>query len=93
VWITSDDFQQSELLMERFDRIGAVHSEYARKQPQSGRVCPECAERSYLRSLVSELLYKNQVLRFDLQSATEQLQRDHLVSSRQKGSDCSREET
>lgn len=59
--------------MDRPDEIGAMHSGYGRTPPQSERVCPECAERTYLRALVAELLYKNQVLRFDLQRATEQL--------------------
>ncbi len=35
--------------------------------------CAHCAERTYLKTLVAELLYKNQVLRFDLQNANEQL--------------------
>jgi hypothetical protein len=35
--------------------------------------CPECEERSRLRALVCDLLYRNQTLRFDLMSAREQL--------------------
>jgi hypothetical protein len=42
--------------------------------------CAHCVERTYLKTLVAELLYKNQVLRFDLQDAQERLdraERDH----------------
>ena len=41
----------------------------------SGLSCPECEERSYLRMLVAELLYRNQVLRFDLIEARDQVER------------------
>jgi hypothetical protein len=37
--------------------------------------CPECEERSYLKVLVAELLYRNQVLRFDLMEARDQVGR------------------
>jgi hypothetical protein len=37
--------------------------------------CAECSERSHLAILVAELLYKNQILRFDLQDAQTQLVR------------------
>jgi hypothetical protein len=37
--------------------------------------CAECSERSYLAVLVAELLYKNQMLRFDLRDAQEHLLR------------------
>ena len=42
---------------------------------RAGLSCPECEERSYLRPLVAELLYRNQVLRFDLMEARDQLGR------------------
>jgi len=35
--------------------------------------CAHCVERTYLKTLVAELLYKNQVLRFDLQDAQSDL--------------------
>lgn len=41
--------------------------------------CPECEERSYLRILVAELLYRNQLLRFDLMEAQDQLERIERV--------------
>jgi hypothetical protein len=34
-----------------------------------GLFCSECEERSYLRMLVAELLYRNQMLRFELLQA------------------------
>jgi hypothetical protein len=37
--------------------------------------CPECEERSYLRTLVAELIYRNQVLRFDLMEARNKVER------------------
>lgn len=45
------------------------------KPPHPERVCPECTEISHLRTLVAELLYKNQILRFDLNCAQEQLKK------------------
>jgi hypothetical protein len=35
--------------------------------------CPECEERSCLRALICDFLYRNQILRFDLMWAQEQL--------------------
>jgi len=35
--------------------------------------CARCAERTYLKMLVAELLYKNQTLRFDLLDARQRL--------------------
>jgi hypothetical protein len=43
--------------------------------------CANCAERTYLRIMVAELLYKNQVLRFELLDVRERLARftrDHI---------------
>ncbi len=34
--------------------------------PAEYHPCPNCQERSYLRILVAELLFKNQLLRFEL---------------------------
>ena len=50
--------------------------------------CPECEERSYLRMLVAELLYRNQVLRFDLMEARDQVERIERVGSDRRGDDC-----
>jgi type II secretory ATPase GspE/PulE/Tfp pilus assembly ATPase PilB-like protein len=41
----------------------------------TGRSCPECEEQSDLKMLVAELLYRNQVLRFDLIEARDQVER------------------
>ena len=41
--------------------------------------CPECEERSYLRMLVAELLYRNQVLRFELIEVRGQVERFERV--------------
>src|SRR5215472_3433337 len=51
----------------------ADHPDDRFETPHPGCVCPECTERFRLRTLVAELLYKNQILRFDLKSAQEQL--------------------
>ena len=60
--------------MDRCEEIGTIHSDSPlQPQPPSERACPECAERSCLRELVAELLYKNQILRLDLESAQERL--------------------
>jgi hypothetical protein len=45
----------------------------------AGLSCPECEERSYLRTLVAELLYRNQALRFDLIEARDQTERNRAV--------------
>jgi hypothetical protein len=50
-----------------------------RSHSWTGLTCPECEERSYLRMLVDELLYRNQVLRFDLLEARDQLGRIERV--------------
>lgn len=47
----------------------------------TGLSCPECEERSYLRVLVAELIYRNQVLRFDLIEARDQVQRIEPVGA------------
>ena len=49
--------------------------------------CPECEERSYLRTLVAELLYRNQALRFDLMEARDQVERIERVGSDRRGDD------
>jgi hypothetical protein len=51
----------------------------------TGLSCPECEERSYLRTLVAELLYRNQVLRFDLIEARDQAERIERVGSGRRG--------
>ena len=38
-------------------------------------LCANCAERTSLKTLVAELLYKNQALRFKLRDLEEQLRR------------------
>jgi len=43
--------------------------------PEYESTCPDCAERAALRALVVELLYKNEVLRFDLLTAHQKLAR------------------
>ena len=58
-----------------------------RSQPWTGLSCPECEERSYLRVLVTELLYRNQVLRFDLIEARDQVERIERVGSDRRGDD------
>jgi hypothetical protein len=50
-------------------------SDTERSHSWTGLSCPECEERSYLRMLVAELLYRNQVLRFDLMEAQERIER------------------
>ena len=50
--------------------------------------CPECEERSCLRALICDLLYRNQTLRFDLMSAQEQLLE---LSMRLKANNCSKD--
>jgi NAD(P)-dependent dehydrogenase (short-subunit alcohol dehydrogenase family) len=54
----------------------------------AGLSCPECEERSYLKMLVAELLYRNQVLRFDLIEARDQVERIHRVGSDRRGDAC-----
>jgi hypothetical protein len=39
-----------------------------------GEPCANCAERTYLKILVAELLYKNQELRFELMNANQRLE-------------------
>jgi hypothetical protein len=41
--------------------------------PEACPACADCAEQCVLYGLVCELLYKNQVLRFDLRETREQL--------------------
>ena len=53
-------------------QIGALDPGHPLKLWQEGG-CPECEESSCLRALICELLYKNQILRFDLIWAQEQL--------------------
>jgi hypothetical protein len=55
-----------------------------RSHSWTGLSCPECEERSYLRTLVAELLYRNQVLRFDLIEARDQAERIERVGSGQR---------
>ena len=47
----------------------APHTTSMRDEP-----CANCAERTYLRILVAELLYRNQELRFELMNANQQLE-------------------
>ena len=47
----------------------AQHTSSIRDEP-----CANCAERTYLKILVAELLYKNQELRFELMNANQQLE-------------------
>jgi hypothetical protein len=47
----------------------AQHTSSIRDEP-----CANCAERTYLKILVAELLYKNQELRFELMTANQQLE-------------------
>ena len=54
----------------------------------AGLSCPECEERSYLKMLVAELLYRNQVLRFDLIEARDQVERIQRGGSDRRGDDC-----
>lgn len=61
--------------MERYEEIINKFSSDGFFSLQQSLQCPECAERSYLKMLVAELLYKNQVLRFDLLEAQTQLAR------------------
>ena len=56
-----------------------------RSHSWTGRSCPECEERSYLRMLVAELLYRNQVLRFDLIEARDQVERIKRGGSDRRG--------
>jgi Alcohol dehydrogenase GroES-like domain len=58
-----------------------------RPQPWTGLSCPECEERSYLRVLVAELLYRNQVLRSDLIEARDQVERIERVGFDRRGDD------
>jgi len=51
----------------------AAPSSDQRRESGAGSFCAECSERTCLGMLVAELLYKNQILRFDLESAQEQL--------------------
>jgi hypothetical protein len=64
--------------MDQLGQIVAMHSDRSDGPSPSERACPECTERSYLRELVAELLYKNQILRLDLQSAQGQLMKSAL---------------
>jgi hypothetical protein len=52
-----------------------------RSHSWTGLSCPEWEERSYLRTLVAELLYRNQVLRFALIEARDQVERIERVGS------------
>jgi hypothetical protein len=59
-------------------KLAIKPSDTGRADSWTGLSCPECEERSYLRTLVAELLYRNQVLRFDLMEArnrVEQIER------------------
>jgi type II secretory ATPase GspE/PulE/Tfp pilus assembly ATPase PilB-like protein len=56
-----------------------------RSHSWAGLSCPECEERSYLRMLVAELLYRNQVLRFDLIEARDQVERIERAGSYRRG--------
>jgi len=58
--------------MDKYDEIIDNSSSGRLLSSQKSR-CPECAERSYLKMIVAELLYKNQTLRFDLLEANAQL--------------------
>jgi hypothetical protein len=60
----------------------------ATEQSWTGLSCPECEERSYLRMLVAELLHRNQVLRFDLTEARNQVERMARLGSDWQGDDC-----
>ena len=51
----------------------------------TGLSCPECEERSYLKVLIAELLYRNQVLRFDLIEARDQVGRIERVGADRRG--------
>jgi hypothetical protein len=59
-------------------------SDTERSHSWTGLSCPECEERSYLRMLVAELLYRNQVLRIDLMTARDQVERIERVGSMQQ---------
>jgi hypothetical protein len=63
--------------------VESSHTE--RSHLSTGPPCPECEERSYLRMLVSELLYRNEVLRFDLMEARDHVERIERVSSDRRG--------
>jgi hypothetical protein len=56
-----------------------------RSHSWTGLSCPECEERSYLKTLVAELLYRNQALRFDLIEAQDRIER---AGSDRQGNDC-----
>ena len=58
--------------MDELGHFGALGSGHPLRLWQEGS-CPECEESSCLRALICELLYKNQILRFDLIWAQEQL--------------------
>jgi hypothetical protein len=56
----------------------------------TGLSCPECEERSYLKVLVAELLYTNQILRFDLIEARDQVERIERVGADREGTSIHR---
>ena len=43
--------------------------------PEETPLCVNCAERNFLKTLVAELLYKNQALRFELRELEEHRRR------------------
>ena len=61
--------------MDANDKPALAPSDTERPHSRMDLACQECEERSYLRTLVAELLYKNQVLRFDLMQARNQVER------------------
>jgi hypothetical protein len=60
--------------MEQHHEPAIIPSDTERSNSWPGQSCPECEERSYLRTLVAELLYRNQVLRFDLMQAQDRVE-------------------
>jgi hypothetical protein len=64
---------------EKISQAGSEKSATECSHAWAGLTCPECDEQSYLKVLVAELLYRNQVLRFDLIQAREEFERVEFV--------------
>ena len=59
--------------MDAHDQPVVINEQELSSPPMFVDSCARCAERTYLKILVAELLYKNQALRFDLMDARERL--------------------
>jgi len=63
----------------------ALHTPSRRDEP-----CANCAQRTYLKILVAELLCKNQELRFELMNANQQL--EHFKRNHAEATLCTKTE-